>query len=78
VTCAEPDDVAAAVEQALFDPKPKHRYLVVPTEEQARLTISTQIRKLVELNEQQRYTYDRATLVKMLDEELARASAQGQ
>jgi NAD(P)-dependent dehydrogenase (short-subunit alcohol dehydrogenase family) len=67
----EPDDVAAAVESALFDPNPKRRYMVVPTQEQAEATIKAQIEQLVQLNEGQRYTYDRATLVKMLDAALA-------
>ena len=69
----DPDDVAAAVEQALVEPKAKRRYMVVPEEEQARDTIKAQIEQLVQLNEGQRYTYDRATLVKMLDAALAMA-----
>jgi len=67
----EPDEVAAAVEQALFDANPKRRYLVVPNAQQAEITIRTQLRQLVQLNEGQPYTYDRAELVKMLDEALA-------
>jgi NAD(P)-dependent dehydrogenase (short-subunit alcohol dehydrogenase family) len=68
----DPDDVAIAVEQSLFEPNPKHRYMVVPNEEQARVTIRTEMEKLVELNERQPYTYDRNTLVKMLDQALDR------
>ncbi len=68
-----PDEVAEAVEQALFEPNPKHRYLVVPNQEQAEITIRKQIEQLVQLNEGQRYTYDRNTLIKMLDEALAHA-----
>ncbi len=67
----EPDAVAAAVEHALFAVNPKRRYLVVPNEPQAQRTIRKQIAQLVELNEGQIYTYDRATLIKMLDEALA-------
>jgi NAD(P)-dependent dehydrogenase (short-subunit alcohol dehydrogenase family) len=73
----EADDVAEAVEHALFDPSPKHRYLVVPRHFHDRLnshvvedTIRWQIRQLVQLNEGQPYTYDRATLIRMLDEAL--------
>jgi len=73
----DPDEVAVAVEQALFDPNPKPRYMVVPEEQQARVTIRTQIEKLVELNEGQPYAYDRDTLVKMLDEALVRKRPQG-
>ena len=69
----EPDDVAAAVESALFEPKPKLRYMVVPDREQAEETIKAQIAQLVQLNEGQRYTYDRTTLTKMLDAELVGA-----
>jgi NAD(P)-dependent dehydrogenase (short-subunit alcohol dehydrogenase family) len=69
----EPDAVAAAVEHALFATDPKRRYLVVPNEPQAQRTIRKQIAQLVELNEGQVYTYDRATLIKMLDEALAKS-----
>jgi NAD(P)-dependent dehydrogenase (short-subunit alcohol dehydrogenase family) len=67
----EPDEVAAAVESALVEPKPKLRYMVVPNQEQAEITIKAQFEQLVQLNEGQRYTYDRATLIKMLDAALA-------
>ena len=67
----EPDDVAAAFAAALSEPKPKRRYLVIPVEDQARRTIKKQIAQLVELNEGHAYTYDRETLIKMLDEALA-------
>jgi len=66
-----PDEVAEAVEHALFEPNPKRRYLVVPNQEEAEITIRKQIEQLVQLNEGQRYTYDRNTLIKMLDEALA-------
>jgi NAD(P)-dependent dehydrogenase (short-subunit alcohol dehydrogenase family) len=68
-----PDEVAAAVEQALFDSRPKLRYLVVPNAEQAEITIKATLQQFVQLNEGQPYTYDRATLVSMLDEALAGA-----
>jgi len=67
----EPDEVADAVERALFELHPKRRYLVVPNQEEAEITIRKQIDQLVQLNEGQRYTYDRSALVKMLDEALA-------
>jgi len=63
----EPDEVAAAVESALSEPKPKLRYMVVPDAEQAQDTIKAQIEQLVQLNEGQPYTYDRTALIKMLD-----------
>ncbi len=72
----DPDEVAAAVEQALFEPVAKRRYLVVPDQDEAEITIRKQIAQLVQLNEGQAYTYDRAALVKMLDEALATARPQ--
>jgi NAD(P)-dependent dehydrogenase (short-subunit alcohol dehydrogenase family) len=65
-----PDDVAVAVEDALFGSTPKRRYMVIPDEESAERTIRKQMERVVQLNEGQRYTYDRATLVKMLDDAL--------
>ena len=73
----EPDEVAAAVEMALFEPTPKRRYMVVPSEDQAEATIKAQIEQLVQLNEGQRYTYDRAKLIKMLDVALKSARPRG-
>ena len=67
----DPDEVAAAVEHALFDAQPKRRYLVVPDQHEGEITIRKQIAQLVQLNEGQPYTYDRDALVKMLDEALA-------
>ena len=67
----DPDEVAAAVEQALSESNPKRRYLVVPERQQADITIETQIQQLVQLNEGQPYTLDRDALVKLLDEALA-------
>ncbi len=69
----KPDEVAAAAEQALFESSPKRRYMVVPNQDEAQLTIQKQIEQLVQLNEGQPYTYDRAALVKMLDAALAQA-----
>jgi NAD(P)-dependent dehydrogenase (short-subunit alcohol dehydrogenase family) len=72
----EPDDIAAAVEEALFARGPKRRYMIVPTSEQAERTIRKQIEQLIQLNECHAYRYDRAALVKMLDEALAVAEAE--
>ncbi len=69
----EPDEVAAAVEQALFEPNPKRRYMVVPNKNEAEITNRKQIEQLVQLNEGQPYSYDREALIRMLDETLAQA-----
>jgi hypothetical protein len=47
--------------------------MVVPDAEEAQDTIKTQIEQLVQLNEGQPYTYDRAALIKMLDTALVGA-----
>jgi NAD(P)-dependent dehydrogenase (short-subunit alcohol dehydrogenase family) len=67
-----PDEVAAAVLQALSDSKPKRRYMVVPEQAQAEETIRGAIDVLVQLNEDQAYTYDRAALIRMVDEAAAK------
>ena len=69
----EPDDVAAAVQHALFSDTPKEHYMVVPYERQAEITIRKALEEVVRLNENQAYTYARDELVRMLDEELAGA-----
>ncbi len=63
----EPDEVAAAVAQALAEASPKRRYMVVPNQHEAELTLRKQIEQLVQLNEGQPYAYDRDELTKMLD-----------
>jgi len=67
----EPDEVSAAFMQALFDENPKRRYMVVPNQREAEITIEKAIEELVQLNEGQEYTYDREALIVMLDEALA-------
>ncbi|RLA34191.1 MAG: SDR family NAD(P)-dependent oxidoreductase [Gammaproteobacteria bacterium] len=67
----EPDEVSAAFLHALFDPNPKRRYMVVPNENQADVTIRKAIEEMVQLNEGQLYSYDREALIAMLDEALA-------
>jgi short-subunit dehydrogenase len=69
----EPDEVAIAVEQALFEPSPKRRYVVAPEPGVVEKTMRKQIEQLVQLNEGQRHTLERAALIKMLDEALATA-----
>ena len=68
----EPDAVAEAALHALSDPSPKMRYLVVPAARQAEVTIRKAIEEMVQLNQGQAFTYDRETLIKMLDEALAK------
>lgn len=79
-TFPEPDEVAVAVKQALFEPNPKRRYLAIPRNAQDRINsrlaerlIRWQMKQLVQWNEGHAYTFDRATLIKMLDDALVTA-----
>jgi NAD(P)-dependent dehydrogenase (short-subunit alcohol dehydrogenase family) len=71
----EPDEVAEAVVHAMSSDKPKRRYMVTPDEEQARVTITAALQRLLELNEDQPYSYDRNQLVALLDELLEKQRA---
>jgi NAD(P)-dependent dehydrogenase (short-subunit alcohol dehydrogenase family) len=66
----EPDDVAAAFLSALTAETPKRRYMVVPNQREAELTIRAAVARVVQLNREQPFAYDRDELVKLLDEEL--------
>ena len=66
----EPDAVSAALLRALGD-KPQRRYMVVPNQREAEITVRKSLEKTVQLNARQPYAYDRDALVKMLDEVLA-------
>lgn len=70
----DPDDVSKAVMHALFDHSPKSRYMVVPNQDQAYMTISTAIERLVQQNTDQQYSYDRAALIEMLDKAITAQS----
>jgi NAD(P)-dependent dehydrogenase (short-subunit alcohol dehydrogenase family) len=67
----DPVDVAEAVMHALFDENPKRRYLVVPDQSQAEFAIRAAIERLVQLNDRHAFSYDRDSLVSMLDDRLA-------
>ncbi len=67
----EPDEVSAAVMHALFADDPKLRYMVVPNEFEAKITITQAMREMVQLNAGQTYTYDREALIAILDGVLA-------
>jgi NAD(P)-dependent dehydrogenase (short-subunit alcohol dehydrogenase family) len=67
----DPGEVSDAAMHALFDENPMRRYMVVPNEGEARMTIRKAMQELVQLNEWQAYKYDRDALIAMLDEVLA-------
>jgi NAD(P)-dependent dehydrogenase (short-subunit alcohol dehydrogenase family) len=68
----DPTEVAEVVVKSLSDERPKPRYLIVPDQEQAYWTISRAIERMVEQNSDQKFSYDRAELIEMLDAALAK------
>lgn len=72
VTLKEPDAVSDAAMHALFSDMPRRRYMVVPDQFEAEITIRKIIEELVQLNGGHEFSYDRDELVKMLDEALAK------
>jgi NAD(P)-dependent dehydrogenase (short-subunit alcohol dehydrogenase family) len=79
-TFPEAEEVAVAVAQALSEPNPKRRYLAIPRNARDRINSRMaerlarwQMKQLVQWNEGHAYTFDRATLIKMLDDALATA-----
>ncbi len=71
----DPVEVAVAVRQFLVEESPKRRYMVVPVENEAAITIRKIIMEMVELKLNQAFKYDRDELVKMVDEALASLEA---
>lgn len=69
----DPMEVANAALHAMFAPKPKRRYLVVPNQEQAGWTIAKAVEELVQLNMEHDYSYSREALIEMLDKAMAPA-----
>ena len=65
-----PEDMVAAAEHALFDTKPQQRYMVVGDAARADRTMRALLHRMLELNENQPFTYDREGLIKLLDEEM--------
>lgn len=64
----DPADVAKAALHAMTSDSPKHRYLVVPDQEQAGWTIRKILEETVQLNQEQAFSYNRDELVGILDE----------
>lgn len=69
----EPGEVAEAFLRALADEKPQRRYMVVPNQREADLTLKAAMARVVQLNANQPYAHDREGLIKLLDEALAAA-----
>jgi NAD(P)-dependent dehydrogenase (short-subunit alcohol dehydrogenase family) len=67
-TMKEPTEVAEAVLHLMSSDNPRVRYMVTPNEEQAAITIRIALQRVLQLNEDQPYSYDRDELVALLDE----------
>lgn len=65
-----PEDMVGAAEHALFDAHPQQRYMVVGDAARADRTMRALLHRMLELNENQPFTYDREGLIKLLDEEI--------
>lgn len=74
-TGVEPDAVADAAYHAISSETPRPRYMVVPAANQALVTIRKAMDELIQLNEAHAFSYDRETLIRMMDEAIARATA---
>ena len=63
-------DVADAALDFMTNETPKMRYMVTPNADQAESTIRAMLKKTIQLNQDQAYSFDKATLLKMLEEEI--------
>lgn len=70
----DPSAVSAAIVHALFSDKPKRRYMVVPAQREAEFTLRTALSTIVELNRDHVFSYDKTTLMSMLEEAIDAAS----
>ncbi len=66
----DPQEVAEAVMHALFSDKPKRRYLVVPNASQAYFTLGQAMTELLQLNQDQPYSFTRDQLIEMMDAQM--------
>ena len=70
-TSEPPDKVSDVIEHALFADNPKEHYLVVPEAFQAYITIGKSFEELLNLNQEQEYSYSRDELIGIMDDEWA-------
>ena len=68
-----PDDVALAALDFLASDSPKRRYMVVPNQPEAEITIRQAMAELAQLNQGHDFSYSRDELIEMLDDALAEA-----
>jgi NAD(P)-dependent dehydrogenase (short-subunit alcohol dehydrogenase family) len=66
----DPKEVAEAVMHALFSDKPKRRYMVVPHAGQADYTLRQAMTEMLQLNQDQPYSFSREQLIEMMDAQM--------
>lgn len=66
-----PEAIVAKVREALFEPNPRRRYMVVGDAGRAENTMRALLRRMLELNHDQPFSYDRDKLISLMDEERA-------
>jgi NAD(P)-dependent dehydrogenase (short-subunit alcohol dehydrogenase family) len=66
-----PEDIVKKVEHALFSTTPQQRYMVVGDAARAENTMRALLRRMLQLNQNQAFSYDREELIKLLDDEIA-------
>ena len=71
----EPDDVALAALDFMTAEEPKRRYMIVPNQNEAAMTIQQAFRELAQLNDSHAFSYTRDELVGMLDSALGESPA---
>ena len=67
---ADPQAVADAALEIMTTDKPGRRYMVVPVEQQADITIRKSFQEALQMNQHHAFSYDSETLLKMLQEEI--------
>ncbi|WP_251357814.1 SDR family oxidoreductase [Kangiella sp. TOML190] len=68
----EPDDVSAAVMDALFSETPKTRYMVVPVASEGEWALRGMIKRMVQMNHAHQFSLSRDQLIEILDQELGK------
>ncbi|NVJ68619.1 MAG: SDR family oxidoreductase [Gammaproteobacteria bacterium] len=66
----EPDDVSAAVVDALFSSSPKARYMVVPVKGEGEWALRGLIKRAAQMNHDHKFSFSRDELISILDQEL--------
>ena len=70
---ADPIDVAKVALEIMQSEAPRRRYMVTAVASEAEATLRRQLSKMLELNNSQANHLDRAGMIKLLDEEIAKA-----